>query len=547
MESQSHDPSSVVSYSLSPPTNRLFEENTPALDTQVLEIRESIAAAETDRALLALEIASAKAELRCLERRDKDAMLHIERCTSVVAGVRRLPPEILSRVFVLVRDACFKPLTAASDLGRSIHNKEVEPSFAAGSILELGHVCSYWRNVALGTRELWSRFLFRCPGKAAKGQTVWHAWMERVGNHPLSFSFSCPGHYKKNLSPDLSPIGSSCRDFLETLLSSSARWQNVHLSLSRAALKRLKSVKHLPLLETLHLQIKRPWHGSKPRPLIISTFAVAPKLHEVRLPEYLEKVTIELPWSQLTNYCGAPTNPDGRAVLDLARNITALTLVGDQRLTQPLTHRLRHIHYISGEEALDRLVLPALDSFHLERTRSMGMDRVYPSITQLFQRSGNALTQLHVDGFRPEDRFAAILAATPSLTSLTLVCEENDYRLADSSEATNSFFAKFNPPQGDPLIPLLRQLTITGLTTMNGFLLMVDARSIAAPTTARLEMLEILGVKLDTDNYEVVTRRLQKLRDGGMNMTLGIRKQRSFLNFDDFPMGIHQRSRQWYI
>ncbi|KAL0568564.1 hypothetical protein V5O48_013419 [Marasmius crinis-equi] len=81
-------------------------------------------------------IAHHRSELRRLR--------HIEsQLSSLLAPIRRLPPEVLSRIFIFLVEE------------NNFYSEEVEQSHSEAS--QIGLVCTYWRKVSLDTPEIWGR------------------------------------------------------------------------------------------------------------------------------------------------------------------------------------------------------------------------------------------------------------------------------------------------------------------------------------------------------------------------------------------------------
>ncbi|THU81797.1 hypothetical protein K435DRAFT_692804, partial [Dendrothele bispora CBS 962.96] len=95
---------------------------------------------DTEIAQLEMAISVVKHKRTRLER-------YIANCRSLLSPIRRLPPEILTLVFLcLCRDQIIGYDTVDFDI--------VLPAF------ELSRVCASWREVALNTPAIWSNVLF---------------------------------------------------------------------------------------------------------------------------------------------------------------------------------------------------------------------------------------------------------------------------------------------------------------------------------------------------------------------------------------------------
>ncbi|KAJ7026876.1 hypothetical protein C8F04DRAFT_1008707 [Mycena alexandri] len=151
---------------------------------------------------------------------------HVDRYKSVVAPVRRLPPELLIEIFGLCGHPC------AADL----------------NLLPLSQVCSYWRRIAVGTPILWSHIdldvaLWRRSGLTSKtllGRL--DSSLQRGGSLPLT------------LQVDLQRDDPYDISIVKTLVKHSARWRYLSFSGELESLGFLTSVNvDLPLLESLSI------------------------------------------------------------------------------------------------------------------------------------------------------------------------------------------------------------------------------------------------------------------------------------------------------
>ncbi|KAJ7108978.1 hypothetical protein C8R43DRAFT_1043402 [Mycena crocata] len=526
--------SDCSSYALSWVTNDLLRANGgPVGTSQESELLESIAAARRCRSDLVQKMSTAAPkDLLELKTADHNATLYVARCTSLLAPIRRIPPEILSQVFVLHRDAVFTidavrgrdENSIRKEFGRTMNQLSAftnTRNASAWEIFKITHVSVHWRNVALGAAELWSTFSFHCQWED-KDQQMYQVWLQRAGNHPLSFSFTCR-HTHANRLPGIQ-YQYGCPDMLETLLMRSEYWQNVHLSLDKSYVERLNSIqKQIPLLQTLNLEIT----GGRPTTAApLPAFSVAPKLHDVLLSTK-QTVTITLPWAQLKCYEGEALvnrNPDTH-VLKLAPRMSIFILDAGS-FTYPTQtvgqNQLRHLHMKSVVGPADNLTLPSLQtlrfSVHSLTPRMLGPAR-FASIAGICSHAP-ALTELYIDQFRTTVPGANlgivnILAATPGLASLTLVADTS----IPADRVTDRIFDGITQLPL-PLLPVLRELWITGLDMGGAFMDMVESRSTGSVETARLEKLILAELCVPEESDYLY--RLDQLKAGGMNVSMHV-------------------------
>ncbi|KAJ6588437.1 hypothetical protein B0H19DRAFT_880577, partial [Mycena capillaripes] len=81
--------------------------------------------------------------IRQLQLKSREISQYLNTRRSLLAPIRRLPPELFGIVFsfVVIPDP---------------YDPSTEPaSRTAGSAVRLAHVCSYWRTIVLNTSRLW--------------------------------------------------------------------------------------------------------------------------------------------------------------------------------------------------------------------------------------------------------------------------------------------------------------------------------------------------------------------------------------------------------
>ncbi|KAJ7138296.1 hypothetical protein C8R44DRAFT_342369 [Mycena epipterygia] len=537
--------SDPIPYALSPLTKRLVRSNEAPLGLQEKELLESIVAAQTLKSSLAQQITDARKHLLLLqradenatrkrlipsnealfgfrekeldanaqtlqssltqqitdsqlhllrlERADENATLHIEGCTSALGPIRRLPPEVLSRIFA------FYHATALPACKYRLLNINEEPDmsmFAAWNIWRLGHICSYWRDVALGTRELWSTFRFQCPGSTASTVQAAQTWLQRSGSHALSLSFCCRtivGHTEGH-ADSFPPIGHACREVFEMLLSQRKRWKDAQFLFPQSFLPALASLRNnIPLLQQFLANIL-DYSNVEQLP---NVFAVAPALRVLYLSNILIPDTTTIPWNQITACRSEQYYHGGTHILNLAPNILMFTLdardSASDYSTGIIEHQLRHLHFISGTNTLRSLVLPALESFQFSPGAPFLAFNPAPfdSVVSLFEYSGKKLTRLHIDDFNPAlPGVLDVLAATPLLTSLTVVGGSMLAEYTPDEPVVSHLFDRLTYRQEQTLpalVPMLRELSTNELPPSDAIVRMVASRSRASPETVRLE------------------------------------------------------------
>ncbi|KAJ6481671.1 hypothetical protein C8R45DRAFT_309358 [Mycena sanguinolenta] len=193
---------------------------------------------------------------------------------SLVAPIRRLPPELLQDVFLFAALSDTYALSASSNV-----QKGTTLGKAVGAI-RLAHVCSYWRVIALDTGQLWATILLRLSHISGITQLNFHI-----------------AHAKST------PLTIVCHEWaeprvLKKLARRSHRWRSLTLRTHSSSNFKEDAIR-VPLLQSLRLDT----YDLNTRSTI---FRDAPALRRVtltaesRFPSAFQPFTLILPWRQLT-------------------------------------------------------------------------------------------------------------------------------------------------------------------------------------------------------------------------------------------------------
>ncbi|KAJ7628234.1 hypothetical protein DFH06DRAFT_1442120 [Mycena polygramma] len=227
---------------------------------------------------------------------------YIDGCKSVFAPIRRLPTEILTKIFALCEPEpyhCYRvdgPVSSFPDMVRISQHQ----------LLSLSHVCSSWHTVILGTPSLWAtvelNLMTTYPISTATLDRIRRRIslsLERSHKHPLYI------HLRITRPED-------ARVILPLLVQHSARWRILDMHITHSIVQFLSAAKgNLPLLEYLKLG------GVQRHPAILNVFQNAPKLTRVKIwgPD---TASLGLPFGQLSSIIylcerGLRAIPDGLA------------------------------------------------------------------------------------------------------------------------------------------------------------------------------------------------------------------------------------------
>ncbi|RDB30912.1 hypothetical protein Hypma_004889 [Hypsizygus marmoreus] len=341
----------------------------------------------------------------------------LSRFRSILSPVRRLPPEILIEIFLLTRD-----WTSNTYFMGELQPLVVGPR-PGPSPLRITHVCSRWRDIALGIPKLWAT-ITSChdtydpsvPDTDPTSDVRLHSWLAWTGTvHPLQISFN--GRL----------LGANSEDVQATPLS----WMQPYM-LRIKELSLSGDFEALPGGFFLILEL-----------LIMSDFsmhsirrirAYFPSLRRVNFRGHLEHLPNFLPWGQLTHLDLSLETADGDTLLDILSfcfslvkletsfsDIDNYELDGDENtiLLPSLSSIVTQNYY--GEITmwlLSSLTLPFLEAAYISYETWPG-----PTYSAFQARSSCPLTSLTLDHAMDAERmeaadFMTLLRETPSLVEI---------------------------------------------------------------------------------------------------------------------------------
>ncbi|KAK7038399.1 hypothetical protein R3P38DRAFT_2615565 [Favolaschia claudopus] len=453
-------------YGLPEDINRLLHTNDPRVDYQVDAIKNSLGVALDLKEKIALQITHMRMDLMRLEREELHATRHIKLCDFALAPVRRMPPEVLSHIFLQ-----YVALLEEED------SNEPQITNIRNGVWVLTRICSYWRAVAITTPALWSTCRFRCGMKQKHTVDIVHEWLNRARTHPLSIRFESFTHLEDHV------IRCSCCSVLEAFVARSTRWVELELRVPKQfySLPVLEFLRNqLPSLKRLKIHALPSMHASDDDPVTwITIFDTAPSLKAVDLKAFSSwDLRMVLPWTQITSFSGellAQYN-----ILREAPNVTHCTFYrvytsSTPPQSVPVVHNLQHLHLHAGSIRAGTLTLPALRSLIIP-----GNDNtILASVQSMLQSSmASSLTSLYIDQFTVNPEIMGVLTAAPSVTQLTIRAAS-----MQSVSQTDWFFNAFVEHGDTPaILPALCTLDIKKLALGESFVRMLRGR--CAPPTA---------------------------------------------------------------
>ncbi|KAJ6512038.1 hypothetical protein C8R47DRAFT_677448 [Mycena vitilis] len=387
----------------------------------------------------------------------------------LISPIDTLPVELLVEIF-----------TRAIRVSRSDRSLHIQDAF------RISHICSYWREVAIGTPGLWAgpldidyhRGSWELVDAYTEGLRTWFA-----RSAPLAIPLTLTG-MRSGMCTKI------CPRVTAELLKIAPRWRALRFvqSAPPSFIRRLAEGSLASLEELKFNKILGSF--AEPDPTITSAFSTrAPRLRKLTMPANCE---IPMPWSQLTHL--VLTGRDSPHIslnmlaqcprLDTASLEAAAWSVPPPPRTEMIT--LNHLRALTlkfgsyGATPSQNPLIALLDSIDAPALKDLCVAGSYPEAMPWvearftpFQRRSPNITQLELSwaGLTPNNLCAALRHA-PSLTRLKL-----DY--CPSCIDDTSLHALSYKHDAEYPVPFLRELVIHRMTG-SGFTPDVLARMIAS-------------------------------------------------------------------
>ncbi|KAJ7135183.1 hypothetical protein C8R43DRAFT_1021310 [Mycena crocata] len=289
--------------------------------------------------------------------------------------VLTLPSEIVSEIFIH-----FLPVYPMCP-----------PPTGLSSPTLLTHICSVWREIALGTLALWRAFSwnFNNRGTDDEKMELLKLWLARSGSCPLSIE-----------AEDYLPPGT----LLDTLLPHRERLEYAKLRPSHFDPR----IVHGGMTSLRRLHMRLEVEESLP-----VNFTGVPQLRSVSFEYRTEGTIIMLPWAQLTSLALHNVFPqECTPILQQAVNLMHCELAVEAGpgafAAEPTVELLRLESLVLMGDVdsycLDTFILPALRSFHVSG-EELAPDPI-AAITSLISKSGCKLQKLCIAGERTVPKHA---------------------------------------------------------------------------------------------------------------------------------------------
>ncbi|KAK0476859.1 hypothetical protein IW261DRAFT_335353 [Armillaria novae-zelandiae] len=395
-----------------PPSPQLLHTNDPPSELQAAWFRNvGIPAIKDDVSQLDARIRNVEALMHKLQLERAHLQTRADAFTSVLSSVRRVPKEILTRIFIFAinGDSC--------DV---LNIKTTSWVFM--------HVSRFWRKTASSCPSLWSRLRIEAPLGRRDPSSLLSAVLHLSDRTIYHLTFTCDDDDEGGtVDADHEKV---LAEVLRVLLEHSSRWERISCALPTNVLALLSVAR-----ERFDSLISVSLQCSDSRELgTLDAFEIAPKLAEASFNGFHRKAEIRIP-RHLVAY--SDTRPQGDTTLtprylDMVRRSLQLetfrvnhcsTEGSSYQIPRPsrVTHKsLRHLT-ACDDLFLENLVLPALDTMNIEP----GDRRECPpsaciAVPHLIVRSQCSLTSLSLTNAAPDSNFINILQLTPQLRSLHL-------------------------------------------------------------------------------------------------------------------------------
>ncbi|THU98843.1 hypothetical protein K435DRAFT_752483 [Dendrothele bispora CBS 962.96] len=363
------------------------------------------------------EIKRLEADIVVLRDQQQRIYCRIDQYRSLLAPIRKLPPEVLGRIFRLI---CFENSVAVKIDCPAIH---------------LSHVCAGWRDLAQTTPSLWSRIsidLFQSLHDLSQVRSMLTTCLVLSKPSPLFLHLTIIGETK---------VADSV---LRSVVHHCARWAKVRLDIDASHFDKLSPIKgNLPLLHSLEVRTIDDFglFLALDSPGSLDFFSPAPQLRAVAIgktyPTHVTMDTSTLPWGQISDLKLHFFDNFGH-VNDLlllavqARSVTLSRCImkdPPSNIPENFTHTLESLSFILHEDAPDPSqcfrvwTMPRLNHLHflIRETDYLSDSYTFAELPWFIRRSGCTITTLSLVNLRlSEVEVIALFQCMTSLADLTL-------------------------------------------------------------------------------------------------------------------------------
>ncbi|KAJ7491071.1 hypothetical protein FB451DRAFT_1124703, partial [Mycena latifolia] len=381
------------------------------------------------------EIARTQGILASLQEQRRNLEWYKECYRSILSPIRKLPPEILQNIFLACRGG--------------------EPDV----IPTAGQVCRYWRDIVVGTPELWSiisvgrtRYTF-----TERYRNLASLFLEWSGSQPLSICIRNPADTR----------------LVECLWRHVNRWQTLRLSTRDTSFYGTLGLEafDLGMLEKFELLEANTFRASDQTCITISQNA--PKLCDVVLKNPLRYW--KLPWGQLTRIqYDIPSAADGLRILQLCPQLVECSLdrmteaAPDFAILRP-SRKLRFLRLAvdttsspqSPPETILKTFFICLTAPDLNSLEVFGQ-WLPRDLTGFLTRSECKLESLTLGtGYMKDENIINVLGTLPHLKTLVLDADIGTSRQLQNRVITDNLLRRLTfYPDSDCMLPCLKHFAL---------------------------------------------------------------------------------------
>lgn len=468
-------------------------------------------------------------ELERLKRERSEYASDLRKHKSIVGPIRRVPPEIVREIFLLVLDLDF-------DFELECHRDFPHAPSRNEAPLLLGHICSTWRQVCIEFPRLWNRIIvsFNSENHHRMVHLV-KIWLNRAQSLPLSLVVR-PGH--KTEVNHLSQM-------IDILLPYFPQLKRLYIDLVDGFIPCLgNSHPSMPVFEHLSVSLKMNMTEGRHGFVWTNTltaFEDAPHLKSVELSAdfligQMEIQKLNISWSRLTQLIISDYKfypflfPQCINLEQCSLNFSDSGVSFPNNAPTTVLPRLQELSLFIEDsmfiasDVLDTLTLPALRTLYFNdlEDHDFPIDNfVALQARSHFELISLSLTALSFRSLNPKELFHTI----KSLVSLSLEFCKCPSKVLKA--------LTYNKKDSDPLLPCLQELTIDDdddhdpsnpLFQTQHLVDMVESRwwpetdSILNRPIARLRKVhvEVQGRLPTLSEYE----RIERLREAGLDFEI---------------------------
>ncbi|KAJ7148395.1 hypothetical protein C8R43DRAFT_517838 [Mycena crocata] len=321
----------------------LLTTNRSPLDPEIDCIESVITEKRARKTRLDAQIAAVQLSLETLTRKRSILEVEIHEHEGTLSPLRRMPPELLSLIFVLTH----------------IRDKNPAP-------WKISQVCRRWQAIVSSQPSFWKSIIVDFGNgqrDSSTSKSGLETQLQRSGNSPLNILFKCRfsfWDYTKHELAILLILAKHCR-----------QWEKVQMSCPVGLYSHLTGIRgQLPLLRELNLQSDRyrapDREEEEDEVLSIDVFKFAPELERVSLNTGAG-VTLVLPFSHLLQYvarsgwdtfCNALHSPSN--LIECGLNLVGTSVPPTTTIALPNLLRLS----LSASNLLEYLDTPNLQELY---------------------------------------------------------------------------------------------------------------------------------------------------------------------------------------